>query len=505
MKINLDKLGIDTLPLAPNSKSPVAGMYDWQNRPPEELWVHAKPDSNIGVRCGGDINLVVLDCDDKNIAGTSDNICQLFEVEGYPYDELLIVQTASGIGRHFYGIMNESPKQNIYLIDESIGSGEIRCGIGSYVVAPPSRVENGSSYQFINGDFANIPILDLDFVIGKIAKKKAAETSVVFRESRRRLERPKLTPRAQRLLTKPFKKGEYKTRSEAEFALIISLINRGFSYEEIKQHFIKSKFPGKFARRYHRNKITALRNLEKEYKRALNRARNHESEGRIRGRNAYFWAVNRPWEGRTGSSDRTVFIALANIAFRSGKIKFGASSREVGELSGVNKNTASKALKRLFDAGFIKCSKLTIPYIYWFTSLVVQSNTFFLLPPPVGECMKLENHDSFRWGALNKSGYEIYFNLSQKPMTVNELVEVTGRCKRTIEIKLKKMNRTINPLTREVFSMVEKVDNVWHLCDDIDLNEIAKILGSFSALAWQKLQHQKDRESYIFRPSRRRN
>lgn len=503
MRDYFHNLKIDTLPLSPKSKRPIAGMCDWQNRQSEELWEYAESESNIAVRCGGYNNLVVIDCDEKEKVGTIDNVCRLIEVEGYAIGIFPMVQTASGIGRHFYGILNEIPKQNIYQIDDSIGKGEIICGNGGYAIVPPSRMGNGNHYRLINGDFANLPVLDADFVIGKIAKKNLKKTNLVPRDLVVTSERPSITPLAQKLFSKPFKRGKYKSRSEAEQAIIVSLINKGFAIEEIIEIFFAHPYPGKFQELFVRNKNTAINYLRKSYENGLEWATNNISEGRRIGLIAQQWAINRPWKGRTGSSNRAVFLTLTDIAYRSGRVRFNASCREVAELAGINKLTASRALKRLIDKGFIKRSRKILPFNYWFTPLIIQSNTYPLFPP-LGECTNYENHDVFRWGALNKSGYEIYYYLSQKPMTVNQLVETTGRSKTTIVRKLTKMNRVINPATGEIFSLVEEVDKVWHLCDDIDLNEIAKYLRSYGALVWQKLQHQKDRGSFIFHPSRRK-
>ena len=60
------------------------------------------------------------------------------------------------------------------------------------------------------------------------------------------------------------------------------------------------------------------------------------------------WAQNRQWAGRSGQTDRVVFLACcqrAKTANDNGT--FRASSREIAEMAGVTRKTVSRSLKRL--------------------------------------------------------------------------------------------------------------------------------------------------------------
>ena len=229
-------LGIDTFPLSPGKKSPplIAG---WQKDNLAGVWDGISPNANIAIRCGGISHLAVIDCDEKNFYGTFENIMGYLEGMRIDVSSLPIVQTASGIGRHIYLRLYESVPGNYVLINKEFGSGEIRYGPGAYVVAPPSVIENTFVYKVIQGAFAYIP-----YVMWKDL------SSLVKNPFSNTLPKKKwISKKAWKLLHGDFEiPRDYPSRSEAECALMVSLINTGHSKEEILNLFEKYPCGGKF-------------------------------------------------------------------------------------------------------------------------------------------------------------------------------------------------------------------------------------------------------------------
>ena len=93
--------------------------------------------------------------------------------------------------------------------------------------------------------------------------------------------------------------------------------------------------------------------------------------------------------------------------------------------------------------------------------------------------LTLISHDAFRFGGgLNKSAGEIYWQLMKEPMSVKELVAVTGRSKTTVYRVLKAMSTIANNRTGEVLAMVFNQDGVWQANLDISLDQVALIIGT---------------------------
>lgn len=100
-KEKYSELDFSFIPLKPGTKFPLDN-FSWTKNTTEVLWGFAPANANIGIRCGGKANLLVIDCDNKKSPETFDNITRYFSGLGINPNQYPIVQTASGIGRHVY-------------------------------------------------------------------------------------------------------------------------------------------------------------------------------------------------------------------------------------------------------------------------------------------------------------------------------------------------------------------------------------------------------------------
>lgn len=331
-------LEMEPLPLHAGTKQ--AAVSGWQKRSSDSLWMNIKDEYNIGIRCGGSLNLAVIDCDDKNQPGTYENVSRYLQGLGFMPGNAPIVKTASGMGRHIYIRVNKPIQGDWHLLTDEMGAGELRFGRGSYVVAPPSAV--GNPYQLIAGDFRQIPQIAVPDLVPIAGKLTPAENSG-----------KNISRLAWRLLAGDVGDG-YPSRSEADQALITSLVNTGHGYEDILHLFQTYPTSGKFNQLWERNPRQATGYLKHSFERGKTWSTNNVSPGRQLGKKVIQWASSRPWPGRTGVADRNVLLAHAKIAEECGKVVYAASSRDLAELAGCTHRTASHATKRLIEAGLIR-------------------------------------------------------------------------------------------------------------------------------------------------------
>jgi hypothetical protein len=105
----------------------------------------------------------------------------------------------------------------------------------------------------------------------------------------------------------------------------------------------------------------------------------------------------------------------------------------------------------------------------------------------------MSNHDVFRWSGLEKSACQVWQALRQHPARVDELAEATGRHAKTIERALNRMMNLVDPLTGECLSMIASDDNETYIALPVDLDRIAKIVGTAGIGERQRKEHAKER------------
>ena len=476
-------LGFDTLPLSPNSKRAI--VENWQNRAPGEMWERAPGDANIGLRCGGDSQLCVFDADDDAMPGTSQRIAARLASFGIYAGAYPSIATPSG-GRHFYLRLEDTLPGHARHYRVDFGAGEFRYGRGAYVGAPPSIIE-GNAYKIIGGDLRTLPRIASADVLDILSNQATTNATPTEHNA------PSISRRAWKML-----QGEglarYHSRSEFEQAIIASLINTGNGFDRVLSLFIVHPCGGKFRELSAKNPQRAVKWLSHSFENARQFVATHQTEGRRRADAAIRWAQSRAWSGRTGAIDRAVFLAHCHIAQRSGAIEYGASCRTLAELARVGSMTATRATHRLIDAGLIELAKsftVSLANLY----RLGQTDT---LPNPLIVCkcisLSLSSHEAF-WA--RKSWAEIYTTLQSESLTVEELATRTGRHIKTIARNLNKMARIVDGGTGEIIKMVEQDDaDKWRAVDGVDLDRIARILGTFGKAQRQHEQHARERREH---------
>jgi DNA-binding MarR family transcriptional regulator len=210
---------------------------------------------------------------------------------------------------------------------------------------------------------------------------------------------------------------------------------------------------------------------------------------------ALAWAESQAWTGRTGQTDRAVFLACIERA-RVGSYHngvFRASVREIAELARVNKETASKALKRLQKAKHIrfKGRDTTSRATLW---CLDQKPTAGGRKPYTGHpwlinSVRVTRSDASERGALGKTASVVYEVLCAQRQPVMPKV-LAGRCR----LSRDQVQRALRKLAQ--YNMVRREPSGW-VAVPVDAHwldkQVAAEAGTQGRGAARKKQHAKER------------
>jgi hypothetical protein len=481
LKLYLDNF-IDAIPLIANSKKPMKN--NWQSLGIEDLWLGLGENTNIGIRCGGKRNLVVIDCDDKEISGTSQNIMNWLIGLGYSGGDFPMVKTDSGDGRHYYFRSSLQIPGSYKIINQRFGSGEVRYGKGAYVVAPPSIVNN--RYEVLSGNFRNIPNINSNDIYELIGKNNEKYLSNTFELS--------ILPFKAANLLQGKNIEKYASRSEAEYAILQILITEGLEFQDILKIFISYPGPGKFRGKYLIDKNSAIKWLYQSYLNAKrsNRANNNPI---IKALKEYeHFALNNIWCGRSGLFDRSVLLGHIAKGKKHGSFEYYASTRDLAILAGVSQQTANNATKRLITKQYLEVnhfSEATESQIYKLTPNFTntQNKTICI-------CKSFIEHDCFRYQGLGKTGEIIFSLIYDNSLSLETIIEFTKLSPITVKKRLFQMSQSYAGELILIEPLVICIGGLWTVNNQHDLDEYAKFIGTYGKRMFEKKKYFNDRRSF---------
>jgi hypothetical protein len=331
----LHERGANVIPLSPASKEPAGRWAHWATHPQtwpdvERLFVNAGPEANIAALGGihsaavGDDwgYLALLDCD----SGEALDMARALVNAALGADSLTSVSARGG---HIW-LRTPQPVRSARW-----AGGELR-GYRAYVVAPGSVHPSGILYRWAN-DGAEIlrcdglPGIPWQYVQRDKLPRLAA---AIMRADERILKR-------------------YPTRSEIDWALILSLVNAGASFERVRACYIASHHP----KHLDPSRRDFERRLMAEYLRAKDEAHRADyTQAREMAERVKAWALSAAFVGtspRTRETDRRVLLAHAERTIKAGKHEWHMSLRDVEQAAQVTLTTAQRATRRLIKAGLL--------------------------------------------------------------------------------------------------------------------------------------------------------
>lgn len=404
--IDLYELRFNVIPI------PFAKKGGWPWKPFQYVRVH--PDHllklfagrcNLAIMTGRTShNLFVIDCETPEsyrLQGTE------LRRAGIP---LWSVRTGGG-GGHYYLRCVEGEVANV--LPGELHDVEVR-GQRCYVLAPPSvHPTTGAVYDWDQreGDLPPlVRITDIDWLPLKLAthaKRDAQRIPTAF---------PELSTSTRNFILNGTTEGE---RNNRLFAAACDMAGNDYDDYTVRQVLIpialKCGLPENEVRDTLRSAFSQPRQPARQAPLLHQEPKPWEK--------ALCWAAQHAWQGRTGQTDRAVFLACCERARRASNENgvFRASVREIAEIARITAKTASTALRRLHKATLLeyKGSDTTSQAKLWKlgqettkghqTAQKVRDD--YTNPPWLSSSVVITNSDAAERGALGKTAAVVYEGL----------------------------------------------------------------------------------------------
>jgi len=451
----LHERGANVIPLSPASKEPAGRWAHWATHPQtwpdvERLFTRAGPEANIAALGGihsaavGDDwgYLALLDCDSQDALDMARALVKA-TLGADPLTSL------SARGGHIWLRTPQPVKPARW------AGGELR-GYRSYVVAPGSVHPSGILYRWAND---GAEILRCDGLPG-------VPWAYVERD---RI--PRLAAAIMRADERILKR--YATRSEIDYALIVSLTNAGASFERVRACYIASHHP----KHLDPSRRDFERRLMAEYLRARDEGdRADYTQARELAERVKAWAMSAEFVGvtpRTRETDRRVLVAHAKRASKAGKHEWHMSQRDVEQAALVSAPTARIATRRLIKAGLLTRKRGFVGEYAQTYGWGRAVSTFTHLHTPGRSVCKWESgetadyvaHPAFEHRGLGRHAARIFEALArQGEATAKQLVALSGCSRPTVYRWLRRMLKLqlvgYDPSQRIYWACPERLDDV---------------------------------------------
>lgn len=427
-------LGLATVPLFAGSKRPACS--EWQSTPPPVQWRDAgRSAGNIGIRTGN--GLAVADADSPE---TVRALGAWLAGQGV---RAPMVSTPSG-GRHYWLRLVDAPDDAAFrLWRGDVGPGEFRFGTGAQVAAPCSAVD-GKRYRFVESapeDWLRLRPLRWSELAELVTPERVTPLDALPITPPRR----DLADWAEWLLDAlahqspgaPVRVGrggvviQYASRSDAEQAVILHAVGRGWTFEDVAALF-EQRQPAHYAA--HDDPAAYLRI---SWRLALGWYAGTPARQALAA--LWHWAESRPWPGRGGGNDQAAYRVLLKRGWLADTLTPDMSRRDVEEHASMGNQGARAALGRLTAQGLIARTGRR----RWAGA----AQTWQLLPDaaagtdaPTGNGFQLaeaRQPDNLPggaelWAMLGRSAGMVYARLNGEPLTVAALAAATGKHRNTI-------------------------------------------------------------------------
>ncbi len=481
-------LGLATVPLFAGSKRPAC--TEWQATPPGVQWRDAgRSAGNIGVRTGN--GFAVADADSPQTVAA---LAAWIAGQGL---KTPVVSTPSG-GRHYWLRVAGAPGDVAFrLWRGDVGPGELRSGPGAQVVAPCSAVD-GKRYRFVESapedwlmlrpvrwsDLAGLVtparVTPLDALPIPLPRRDLAEWAEWLLEA--------LAHQSAGAAVSVYRDGvviQYASRSEAEQAVILHAVWRGWSFEDVAALF-EQRQPAHYAAQ--RDQAGYLRSC---WRAALGWFAGTPARRVIA--DLWRWAESRPWSGRGGGNDQAAYLVLLRRAWLADTLTPHVSRRDVEEHASMGNQGAAAALGRLTAQGLIERAGRR----RW----AGDAQTWQLLPDvatgtdtlsgnglQIADVRQLDNlpGGAELWAILGRAAGMVYARLNGEPLTIAALADATGKHRSTVY-------RAADTLAR--YGLAVLTDAGWS-AGERSLDDVAREVGADAAKRSRERRIATERETW---------
>jgi DNA-binding transcriptional regulator YhcF (GntR family) len=348
---------------------------------------------------------------------------------------------------------------------------------------------NGQRYQFTRGYPEQIPHLtpvhwrDLEWLLSDLEPHVVDLDTPPVRLIRRRMpDRAIALLNVLRDATPGMPISKYRTRSEAEAAVVAMFILSGWEINDILKQFEKHQ-PGHFME--HAKPEYYLRHT---YKRVLTHTAN--TPNRLQIAQTYQIALHSPWPGRGGALEQRTYLALLAKCWQFSSWTVEASQRELAQHAGASRSGIRAALARLRDAGLVtkklpwRMDGQIARATTWAVEMRHDDNDEPTGTVTSGDFQGVQ--EIWSRAHLGRSAGMVWRNLGHDPQTKASLARATGRHRHTV-------TRALDILRSH--GLAQGMRGGWVL-GPTDLKTVAEQIGATQTATAQQNLHERQRYAW---------
>lgn len=526
---DLLELGYDVIPCWPGTKKPV--LEDWQKTPPAEQWRSAPAGCNVGLRHGGALRLASMEAE-RDHPEAIPALRRFLAGLGYDWQSYPANRTAHVGERYFFAFL-DAPAGSSRKMHADFGGGELRFGAGAHALIAPSTLADGGRYEELAGAWD-----------GELPKLTRADLAPLLKDGRWQDEPVEviagpLSSLAQVLADSDALPEDVRGRlhgrgasdyaSIDDFKTVYRLAALGIDEDSALALMLAHPGYGHFSDLAAKNSAAAVTWLHDAYAKASAYVAKNGGDVSKHLARLMEQAEAQPWPGRTGATDKSVYLAHLRIAHSANTPMWAGAARRLADMTNIGRVTATRATHRLIQAGMLELhrpataelaceyalptdgSARSEPILYGGTYLIgsvcatipaVEDKT-----PPPSVCVRGDSgvtlaavqailaHDLFCWHGMNKAAGLVFAALLDEPGTVAELATRTGRHPGTVKRALSKLAAVCDDATGEVYALVEETEpGTWEIADGANLDYAAGMLGVAGKGAQRRAKHEAERQ-----------
>ena len=529
---DLVDLGYDPIPIAPGSKQPA--RLAWPTMPPPEQWQGAPPACNLALRHGGALRLASMEAE-RNRPEAIPALRRYMAGLGYDWQAYPANLTAHAGERYFFALLDAPTGSHSRKMADDLGGGELRFGPGAFALIPPSLLADGGRYEMLAGAWD-----------GELPKLLWADVAPLLANGRRQDNATPTPPAELSAIAQALADGENVLPADMrkrlrgiggtdypsvdDFTTVYRLAALGYDADTVMALLLAHPGYGYFSDLAAKDGAAALHWLADAHAKATAYIAKNGSDVSQRLARLIAQAERETWPGRTGATDKAVYLAHLRIALDANTPVWAGAARRLADLVNVGRVTATRANTRLIESGKLALhtpatAQLAAEYALPTDDHALSGTLLYVgteisgslsassaaedgqdkenerddrqRPPDseTGRVQSILGHDLFCWQGFGKACGLVYLALLDAPGTVKELAERTGRHRETVRRALVRMSAI--PDSASDYALVEEDGaGVWELAGGANLDEAARRLAVDGIGAKRQAKHEAERKRH---------
>lgn len=467
-------------------------------------WFDFFPNANVGIATGARSGFFSFEYDPRN--GGRESFDMLIEQYGRLPET--VTSISGGGGEHFWFAI----PRGVTIPSAKLAPGVEIWSEGNYIVAPRSLHASGRRYEFdlaAHPDRVKIAPAP-DWLLSELERRARERQTIQDTATPRRGHSDQIPRYALQVLRGTANRDYGSNPTHRDMAALASFANAGTPFEKVLELFQReADADTHFAQTHRTNARRARADLAKQYPRAIQFVAQHQTKTaqdvRQLADERRIWAISRTWRGQSGANDLAATLAHCDVVTACAREVYHLSTRELCERAGfVKPITASHANKRLETLRVIERvtdydAHIPSRAIQWRLlplSRTEREKLVHSLDKKKSECTNF-SHDAFRTVAsrrgkgkrngIGNAGLQVWLLLQDgEAYDAETIAKRTGR-------GIKKLKKTLSIMF--AVGMIERNGEKWKARRDVDLERVAKALGTSGAGERLRAQHRHERQT----------